>query len=92
LTPFSGDPDIYVGCDEENLPTEIDYEFASAGIGNETLIITESDRANLLPTGYWYIGIYGYLASTFSLLVSINQQGFVMLSSGLPTNGFVNYN
>lgn len=78
LTPFSGDPDIYVSC--VDYPTTDLYQWVSRSIGNETLYISRSEREEQDHVEGWYfIGIYGYSDATFTLVVSLNQNSSIQL-------------
>jgi hypothetical protein len=89
LTVFSGDADIYVKANSTATRHKFDYN--STSIGNENLVISASQRASLgYPTGKYYIGIYGYLHSAYSLVATTTNTSFIVLQPGVPQSGAVN--
>ena len=88
LTPFSGDPDLYIKAGE--LPTKLDFDFESVMFGNETLSITPEQRRELgHKTGDFFIGVYGFSESSYILTARINSNSLTPLSAGIPLTGYV---
>lgn len=84
LSPLHGDCDLVVSRNESQMfPTKDDgnYEFRSQRIGaliDHITVERPKDNATpayLLNTTY-YIGVYGYTQTTFSLLVTVNRRSF----------------
>lgn len=88
ITTFNGDPDVFVKFNAQ--PSQTDFDFKSEQIGDETLVITQQDRYNLnAGTGWYYIGVFGYYHSVFTVTVSVNNDSAVPLFNGNPQQGFV---
>ena len=89
LTMLTGGCNIYVRANE--LPSLKNYDFISNHTGNENLIITYNDRKKLGKlTGKYYIGIYGYTHSVYTLTLTTSNISFVPLTPGVPQSGSVN--
>ena len=89
LTILTGACSIYVRAD--NLPGLKNYDFISNNTGNENLIITYNNRKKIGKlTGSYYIGIYGYTHSVYTLTLTTSNISFVPLTPGLPQSGAVN--
>jgi len=82
VTPFSGNPDIYVTRDPDSNFLMSDYK--SVNYGNETLAVSRSDREAMgSSTGWYYIGIYGVTHSLYTLKVSLSSESHVPLLPGI---------
>lgn len=89
LTMLTGDGDIYVKAG--GLPSLLTYNFSSVHNGNENLVITKVDRDKIgSPTGNYYIGIFGYMHSVYTLTVTTSNSSFVQVQPGVPQSGSVN--
>ncbi|OMJ70119.1 hypothetical protein SteCoe_31973 [Stentor coeruleus] len=89
LTMFTGDGDIYVRSGA--MPSLTNFNFSSTHIGNENLVISAIDRKRIgSPTGKYYIGIYGYEHSSFTLIVTTSNSSVIKLQPGIPQSGAVN--
>ena len=91
VSPFTGDPDIYVKYDEK--PTLTDYHFRSLQFGNETLAITKHDRQVFNQgTGWYVIGIYGFTHSQYTITATNNDDSSIPLVPGVPQSGYSDFN
>ena len=77
ISPLHGDADLYISRNEsQKFPTRDSCEQKSQRIGNlvDHLMFTRkpNDTAVIL-NGTYYIGVYGYSFTTFSLLVTVHR-------------------
>jgi hypothetical protein len=88
ITAYGGDPDLYVRFNSQ--PSSSEFDFRSEMTGEETLALSQQDRSLLGgETGWYYIGVYGYYHSVFTITVSVNHDSVVPLLSGNSQQGFV---
>eukprot|EP00003_Mantamonas_plastica_P029955 TRINITY_DN722_c0_g1_i4.p1 TRINITY_DN722_c0_g1~~TRINITY_DN722_c0_g1_i4.p1 ORF type:complete len:1719 (-),score=520.26 TRINITY_DN722_c0_g1_i4:115-5271(-) len=87
-TVMTGDVSMYVSRTVER-PSSDSYTWGSKDHLNETVIVPESDITANAPT-YYYIAVKGELASTFTILATLNPVP-VRLNDGEPQNGLVHY-
>jgi hypothetical protein len=91
LTMVSGDADLYVRYGQ--VPTEKEHDFESIHMGNENLIVSPEDRKKLgKPTGKYYIGVFGYVHSVYTLTVLTTNSSIVKLLPNIPQSGSVYLN
>jgi hypothetical protein len=91
VTPFNGDPDIYVKYNAK--PTTTSYDFRSVQFGNETLAISKHDRQSIdHSTGLYYIAVYGFSQAQFTIFASVNKDSAIPLFPGTPQNGYADFN
>lgn len=90
VTPFSGDPDLYVSIKEKH-PTMTDYTWSRAHLGGDTITIPaeNADGCGAKENCVYYIGIYGYAAATYTVLASWSNAEPVKLRPGQPQNDHV---
>lgn len=102
VTPLNGDPDLYISCNSD--PTHLSltgypsrapghYTWSSESLrGSESLTIHGSD-ANACNHGAgggtFYVAVFGFRNTTFTLLAETDDEGPVMLQDGLPQQGTV---
>ncbi len=79
LTCISGDGDLYISQDY-NRPDESFYTWKVAAFGSDVFVLSSP------PLGDYFIGVYGYSASSFVLTAS---QGATSLIPGQPHADFV---
>lgn len=72
LSPIHGDSDIFVSRNS-SFPNKTSFEKMSQRIGGqeEAVSFNNADVGELAQT--YYVGIYGYSYSSYSLLVSVNR-------------------
>lgn len=93
LSPYSGDPNIYVN--QLTLPEDINsYSIFSKGFRDEVLSITPESRQKLnAVTGNYYICIFGDTFSTYNLMIYSerqDQRAVIPIYSGLTRTMHVN--
>jgi len=81
LTMVSGDADLYVSTTQ--LPTEESYVWRSSNFGNDVKVILYDDPQYCWNCEY-FVGVYGYKNSTFTLLVSTTSSSVVKLKPNSP--------
>jgi hypothetical protein len=98
VTPFSGDPDLYISPAPEAHPRKENYTWASRGFGGDTLTLQAEDmRKYCTPDSARgvgcdiYIGVYGWTNTSFSIMASLNMGWMnpIVLFSGQPQSGHV---
>lgn len=88
LTITNGDPDLYVKYNAR--PSGSDFDFRSENFGEDAITLTQTDRNSLNgDIGWYYIGVYGYYHSVFTITVVVNNDSVVPLFNGNPQQGFV---
>ncbi len=89
-TATNADIDLYVRFGEEPDKTTYDY-CPYTGSGDETVIVTPSSSPKALTAGAWYIGVYGYAASPFTLTATVTTAGACTLtcSASAPASATV---
>lgn len=101
VTPFSGDPDLYVGQPELPHPSKDNYTWASRGFGGDTITIqAEAMKEYCTPIPAlgegcdYYIGVYGWTNTSFSIMASLSMGWTrpIVLTPGQPQNGQVKKN
>eukprot|EP00499_Haloplacidia_sp_CaronLabIsolate_P003203 CAMPEP_0196770370 /NCGR_PEP_ID=MMETSP1104-20130614/1097_1 /TAXON_ID=33652 /ORGANISM="Cafeteria sp., Strain Caron Lab Isolate" /LENGTH=2418 /DNA_ID=CAMNT_0042140481 /DNA_START=96 /DNA_END=7352 /DNA_ORIENTATION=+ len=100
LTPFNGEPDLYVACsvnatgDDSGTPSRVNYAFKKDTDARDTLTIDPSDDKYCFPdsaTGRsFFIAVYARETTTFSITASVDPEAEVVLSPGVPQQGLVN--
>jgi hypothetical protein len=85
LTPFSGDADMFVSCsrnptgDDSGWPSKSNATWSSRQWGEDTLVIPASDTRSCSSSdrqgqgGTFFIAVYGFSNSTYSLLASLDD-------------------
>lgn len=88
VTPFSGTPRVYV---KAGSPPNIGiYDYSWMLFGNQTMTIDPTERGILgFLTGEYYISMYGIEHSSYTLLATLNEDGFIALTPGMPVTGTV---
>lgn len=77
LTNVTGDPELLVK--KNSKPTsELDYDAASKHLGKQPESITQANPDQAI----WYIGVYGYKASTYTIKAELSADQTVALTSG----------
>ncbi len=74
LTAFAGDPDLYMSrasSDPSALPNQTSYEWASTLFRGDTITVPTSDPR--LCSCTYIIGVFGFSASSFSLLATSTE-------------------
>lgn len=101
LTPFSGDPDLFVKCtvnatgDDSGSPSRKHYTWRARTWGRDTLTIPYSEThcaKGKKEGGTFYIAVYGFRNSTFMLTASVNPEVKIALQQGVPQYGLVTAN
>eukprot|EP00742_Colponemidia_sp_Colp-10_P004369 GILJ01004662.1.p1 GENE.GILJ01004662.1~~GILJ01004662.1.p1 ORF type:complete len:1257 (-),score=201.85 GILJ01004662.1:275-3508(-) len=84
VTPFAGDPDIYVSTTQPH-PNTTAYDKMGSMWGMDVITMSTQDLADFAG-GYVYIGVFGYRSAIFSLVASTSR-GMPMLAQGVPCSG-----
>lgn len=90
VTPLSkGDPDIVVARGEDARPTfasPTSYDFSSSNFAGEQLEISNSDLtdSNATMEGTWVVGVFGYKACSFQIIVTYEKTRIIELFSSIP--------
>ena len=88
ITVMSGYADIYVRAGE--LPETSKFNFSATHGGNESIVITGTDRKKIgSPTGNYFIGIYGFSQAAYTLTVKTSNSSFIRMTPGIPECGAV---
>ena len=89
LTPYSGDPDIYISTTNPN-PTTRNFTWASMGIGRDVIEISVEDHHYCQPPCNYYIGVtsYGENAS-YTITASQGEYTVTQLVDGEPQMGYL---
>lgn len=105
VTPFTGDPDVYVtacGMQADGTvpptcavhPTNTSYTWAHRSYGADTLAINWASEGACVPSAEvscdFYIGVYGFTASSFSIMAYLHDNRPIVLVDGVPQSGMVN--
>lgn len=105
VTPFAGDPDLFVtACGTigglydpttcNSRPTNTSYTWRSANYGADSLYIPSYDVHACVPTAsvpcVYFLSVLGYSASSFTILVSTRNDEPRILVDGVPQSGLVN--
>eukprot|EP01038_Epipyxis_sp_PR26KG_P008213 gene8213-11113_t len=96
LFPTIGDADFSISCqlsatgDDSGYPSKLSghYNFTSQRYLEDTIAIPSSDPNACKATGVYYIAVFGYQDSQFSLGV-MHSGGAITLRSGIPRVGTV---
>jgi hypothetical protein len=83
LTNVTGDPDLYV--QKSAKPTQDFHDERSTNVGNQPESITLANTGETV----WYIGVYGYLGSTYTIKAEAGADETVTLTSGNAVAGSV---
>lgn len=90
VTPFSGDPDVYVSNNNPR-PNSTSYtsNWASSAFSTDTVTISKNDP-NFCVNCYYYIGVFGYWTSTFTVTATFGTEeqlaAGVVVDSSLTTH------
>lgn len=92
VTPFSGDPDIYVSA-VVTQPTSSNYTWSSMRVGRDVIHILVGDPGYCSPTPCnYYIGVTSFTSNaSFSIVATQRAFSVITLSSGNPQNGQVGF-
>ena len=86
-----GDPDLVVSSVTKERPTIQNHQFAS--ISKQRTEMIEISPLDVYPAksmeGTWVIGVYGRVASSFSLTVRYEDRKVVTLNPGIPFEAFL---
>lgn len=86
LTPLTGDPDLYVGCDAN--PNFDHYHWSSASTHADSVFIQPSDANYCSDT--FYISVYGFRAdSEFVVMAAGGEDHPLVLEPDTPVQGSV---
>jgi hypothetical protein len=81
VTPFTGQPDLYLSRGKE--PTLADYDLVSPYALHDLLEV-KLDSTNMTTTSEWfYIGVYGMTESIFTLTAKIRDDTITQLLPGV---------
>lgn len=88
VTPFSGTPRMYM---KAGSPPNISiYDYSWELLSNQTMTITPTERESLgLLTGEYYVSMFGVEHASYTLLATLNEDGFIALTPGMPVTGTV---
>jgi hypothetical protein len=89
VTPFTGDPDIYVSLEPQIFPTFSNFTWRSALFGADSLTIRHTDTNFRLGT--YHIGVYAYTNSIFTILAT-NDVHKTVLINGVPQTSHIDLN
>lgn len=96
VTPFYGDPDIFVGLAPNYHPGLDDYTWMSGYWGADTLIIQAGEFATKCTPSVGnpciiYMTVYSYSNSSYSILTQTDNSNLnpVTLIDGVPQSGYV---
>jgi hypothetical protein len=88
VTPFSGDPDLYISVGSTtHQPNRTTYDWAATSYRGDSITIPHTDARMC----FWcnlYIGVYSFTASAYTLTASFQTP--THLEDGVPTIGSVN--
>jgi hypothetical protein len=84
VTPFYGDPDIYISTDKTKPYPTLDSELRSAQYKEDALTI---EKEHLVADSVVYIGVYAYTNCSFSIVATYAED--VRLQDGVPQEGHV---
>lgn len=96
LTSFSGDADLYVSCDSnpdgtrDGTPSQTHYTWQSITLHEDTVTIAADDDKYCGAEGgsiKFYVAVYGFQASQFTLLASSAHEDNIELTDGQPQVG-----
>jgi len=86
ITAITGDPDLYVSSLTDR-PNQTNFQYAGFAFGGDAIAIENS------PNTTWYIGVYAYLNTTFTIAAYMNDgsnRTMMLLVNGVPQTGVVN--
>ena len=96
VTPFSGDPDIYVSTTYP-YPNRTHYTWSHRSRGRDAVTITESDpracHTQFHETGTcdYFIAVHGYGAvATYTIMAYLHDNTPKILQRGIPQSGHAN--
>jgi hypothetical protein len=97
VTPFSGDPDIFVSLGEKtSYPNRTNYMWSHRSIGTDIITIYEDDEKACkitpdTPVCEYFIGVEGYNeVATYTIMAYLNDNTPITLQRGIPQSGHVN--
>jgi hypothetical protein len=87
VTPISGDPDVYISTTHKH-PNDTSATWKSDRNNVEDIIIPRNDVARYcaIPCKF-YITVYGYSLSSYSILATLGDDGTTQLLNGVPQAG-----
>ena len=103
VTPFFGDPDLYVTMSTDVKPSKLNFTWASVAYGADTLTVqsrlidplcNRSSPTYMSPGCDFYIGVYGGENCSYTIVAFMNE-GFkspLRLFEGQPQHGSVERN
>lgn len=83
LTALSGDPDLYIST-LTAYPNTTTYQYRSTNFGNDSVSIA----ADQVSVGMYYVAVYGFSSTQYSIVVSPNLYTTVLIN-GVPQSGYV---
>jgi len=85
VTPYSGDPDLYVSTQTNPQPTLNNYTWASMGIGRDVVEVSPNDpNACGVPCSY-YIGVTAFsMNASYSVVAIQTNYTVIQLTDGQP--------
>ena len=84
VSTITGDPDLYVST-SNNKPNVTSYQWRSTYSGSDTVVVKPTDK--YFKTGIYYISIYAYTDSTFSISASSYNPESNTTSNAILING-----
>jgi len=90
VTPFSGDPDLYVRTGEDQPYVNRTNYYWHSTVWNSDSVTILHDEEHACTSCYYYIGVYGYRAGTFLLTATFGSEQQLM--TGIPVDGSVGSN
>jgi hypothetical protein len=85
VTPFNGDPDLYMSISTQE-PTNQDYDWVSMAYGADHLTVDYT--MDNFQTGEYYIGVYGWTNTSFTITAMITDLSEVDTTPGQMTTLF----
>jgi hypothetical protein len=95
VTPMTGDPDLYVSTTSQ-VPSTNNYQWKAVAYGSDAINIDYTDPNYI--QGTYYIAVYAYTNTTFTLVVTVTDlsnantsNNYLVLVNGVPQLGFLPY-
>lgn len=92
ITPIYGDPDVFVVTqnpgDPDDLPSRSNYMWRSVGFGSDTVTISHTE-SNFCYQCNYLIAVYGFSATSYNIVVQLNEASIVPLTNGMPLTDYV---
>ena len=97
VTPFNGDPDVFVTCEgdadltggEDGSPSLANSKWGSLAIGIDTVLIQSTDTNYCSGAFIAGVSSFGTWPSNFSIVATTAQHNTVTLNNGYPQDGSV---